>query len=301
MEIHSRATRSNDRRIVMKAYRTLAAVTLLGVVAATAATESRQAQERRSGDGRSQGQTRMRFRSMDTDGDGVITRAEWRGNDQSFRRQDTNGDGVLSGAEVRAPIEATGDDKDGDGVITRSEWRGTAQLFRDYDTNRDGVLSGAEVRAVVEDSRPWTDEDARRVSGLAAERFRREDLNADDRIERDEWTGTAAAFTRMDRNADGVLTRAEFAAAAGDRAAATTGQRRQTPTYQAGYDKGLVEGRAAGKEDRTINGGKWDLEGQRELETADSGYEPRLGPREEYQAGYRAGFRLGYREGFGPR
>lgn len=288
----------------MKVYRTLAAVTLLGVLAApaAAAAESRQAQaqERRPSADRPQGQTRMRFRSMDKDGDGVITRAEWRGSDQSFRRLDTNGDGVVSGAEVRAPIEVTGEDKDGDGVITRAEWRGTAQLFREYDANRDGVLSGEEARAVVEDGRPLTDAQARRPDDLA-DRFNREDVNADDRIEREEWTGNAAAFTRMDRNADGLVTRAEFAAAAKDRATATTGQRRRTPAYQAGYDKGLTEGRVAGKEDRTVNGGKWDLEGQRELEQADSGYEARLGPREDYQAGYRAGFRLGYREGFGPR
>ena len=37
---------------------------------------------------------------MDTDNDGVITRAEWRGNDQSFREHDLNHDGVLSGEEV---------------------------------------------------------------------------------------------------------------------------------------------------------------------------------------------------------
>lgn len=288
----------------MKVYRTLAAVTLLGVLAApaAAAAESRQAQvqERRPSDDRPQGQTRMRFRSMDKDGDGVITRAEWRGSDQSFRRLDTNGDGVASGAEVRAPVEVTGEDKDGDGVITRAEWRGTAQLFREYDANRDGVLSGEEVRAVVEDSRPLTDAQARRPDDLI-DRFNREDGNGDDRIERKEWTGNAAAFARMDRNADGLVTRAEFAAAVEDRATATTGQRRRTPAYQAGYDKGLAEGPVAGKEDRTVNGGKWDLEGQRELEQADSGYEARLGPREDYQAGYRAGFRIGYREGFGPR
>ncbi|OFW22289.1 MAG: hypothetical protein A3G21_01740 [Acidobacteria bacterium RIFCSPLOWO2_12_FULL_66_21] len=54
-------------------------------------------------------------------------------------------------------------------------------------------------------------------------------------------------------------------------------------------------------EDKSVNGGKWDLEGQRELEQADAGYDQRLGAREDYQAGYRAGFRLGYRQGFGPR
>ena len=42
-----------------------------------------------------------RFRGMDRNGDGVITRDEWRGSDQSFRQLDRNGDGVLSGDELR--------------------------------------------------------------------------------------------------------------------------------------------------------------------------------------------------------
>jgi Ca2+-binding EF-hand superfamily protein len=43
----------------------------------------------------------MRFRGMDRNGDGVITRDEWRGNDQSFRQHDRNGDGIISGDELR--------------------------------------------------------------------------------------------------------------------------------------------------------------------------------------------------------
>ncbi|MBA3298344.1 MAG: hypothetical protein H0U19_15570, partial [Acidobacteria bacterium] len=64
--------------------------------------------------------------------------------------------------------------------------------------------------------------------------------------------------------------------------------------------RGLLEGRQAGKEDKTLRN-EWDLEGQRELEQADSGYAAQIGSRDEYQAGYRAGFRLGYKQGFGPR
>jgi hypothetical protein len=74
----------------------------------------------------------------------------------------------------------------------------------------------------------------------------------------------------------------------------------RSQAYQAGHDRGLIEGRAAGREDRDRNQG-WDLEGQRELEQADSGYDARLGSRADYQAGYREAFRAGYREGYGIR
>jgi len=43
-----------------------------------------------------------RFRGLDLDRNGMITRDEWRGNDVSFRAHDWNHDGVLSGNEVRA-------------------------------------------------------------------------------------------------------------------------------------------------------------------------------------------------------
>jgi Ca2+-binding EF-hand superfamily protein len=42
-----------------------------------------------------------RFRGMDRNADGMITRSEWRGNDTSFRQHDRNNDGVLSGSEMR--------------------------------------------------------------------------------------------------------------------------------------------------------------------------------------------------------
>ena len=47
------------------------------------------------------GKDNMRFKGMDTNRDGVITRREWRGNDRSFQNHDRNRDGVLSGREVR--------------------------------------------------------------------------------------------------------------------------------------------------------------------------------------------------------
>ena len=42
----------------------------------------------------------MRFRGLDTNRNGIITRREWRGNSNSFRIHDRNRDGILSGPEV---------------------------------------------------------------------------------------------------------------------------------------------------------------------------------------------------------
>ena len=137
-------------------------------------------------------------------------------------------------------------------------------------------------------------------------RFRAMDTNRDGIITRREWRGGTAGFDRFDVNRDGVLSGSEvwLPAARGrsvsaDEPTGTSGQL-ANPTYRAGYQKGLIEGRQAGKEDKELRN-QWDLEGQRELEQADSGYTPELGLRTDYQAGYRTAFRRGYREGFGPR
>jgi hypothetical protein len=175
-------------------------------------------------------QDQMRFRAMDRNRDGVVTRAEWQGSDQSFSQQDRNGDGILSGDEVRVAQGANAVnvfalvDFDGDGKVTAQEWR---RAFTQLDVNRDGFLTEDEL-----------------------------------------WA----------RSAPPVVTRA----------------------FQAGRDRGLNDGRQAGREDRDQRG-VWDLEGQRELDETDAGYRSELGPREQYQAGYLEGFRQGYAEGYGPR
>jgi len=43
----------------------------------------------------------LKFRGMDANNDGVISRTEYRGNDRSFANHDWNGDGTLSGDELR--------------------------------------------------------------------------------------------------------------------------------------------------------------------------------------------------------
>lgn len=99
--------------------------------------------------------TNMRFRGMDRNNDGVISRSEWRGNDRSFRNQDWNNDGVLSGREVRANAVRTRNsrssrvdavDRNRDGAIDRSEWLGNRREFQRLDRNNDGYITLSEAR-----------------------------------------------------------------------------------------------------------------------------------------------------------
>lgn len=305
------------------------------------------------GQGQGRGRQATRISDMDRNGDGVVTREEWRGSDRAFQLQDWNNDGRLSGDELRPGASRNGPpssradqeprqdaqfgdwtaeafsdiDRNRDGRIARDEWRYDQESFARADRNRDAVLSRAEflgdddnVESIrnrrfneMDDNRDgrvtrqeWRgsaatfdalDGNRDRVlsgnelddSGTPSIDFSSVDANRNGSISRDEWHWSEATFTARDANRDGRLTQAEFGQA---------GQENRGAAYRGGYDRGLAEGRAAGREDRERNQG-WDLDGQRELENADSGYEQRLGLRADYQGGYREGFRLGYREGFG--
>jgi len=292
----------------------------------------------------------IRFQAMDRNGDRVITRQEWQGNDRSFRNHDWNGDGKLSGDEVRTGARRNNqwDDRDpagslgyeddwtearfrvldhnNDGRLARNEWHAGAELFSRVDRNRDNFLSRAEY--IGQDDNDFED------------RFGDLDANNDGRVARNEWHGTIAVFDALDTNRDGVLTRVEAVGSEGtpqdefrnvdvsgdgfiaknewhwnqtafDRLDDNRDGRlsrqewdnspqtmlpQQTPAFRSGFERGRQEGIQAGREDKPR---VWDLEGQRELEQADSGYQPSMGARADYQAGYRLGFRRGYREGFG--
>ena len=163
----------------------------------------------------------MRFRGMDANNDGVITRDEWRGSARSFQRHDWNGDGRLAGNEVRAGAwqdsnieEADHDpawaeryvswtdrgfanlDHNRDRRITPNEWHYDRETFLRADRNRDDALDRTEfLGADMDDDRGDTFDDL--------------DVDGDGSVERNEWHASDDAFTWLDRNRDGRLSRLE--------------------------------------------------------------------------------------------
>ena len=165
-------------------------------------------------------QAQMRFQGMDTNNDGVITRAEWRGSDRAFQNQDWNGDGRLSGPEVTAggrrnqnfeeadhlpnryeryvswtQAGFTNLDHNRDRRITSNEWHFDTETFRRVDRNGDGAIDQTEFLGKEDDARDASFDDL--------------DWNNNGRVERSEWSGSAAVFNGLDRNRDGVLSRFE--------------------------------------------------------------------------------------------
>jgi Ca2+-binding EF-hand superfamily protein len=96
-----------------------------------------------------------RWKKLDQDNDGRISRSEWQRNEQAFDRMDADRDGFLTKEERRAAArEFLGKrrkglremDADADGNISRSEWKGKEETFNWLDTNKDGLLSRDELR-----------------------------------------------------------------------------------------------------------------------------------------------------------
>jgi Ca2+-binding EF-hand superfamily protein len=156
-------------------------------------------------------QSASRYRAWDRNGDGVITRSEWRGSLAMFRDLDWNSDGVLSGDEmgdrVRRPADRSDDltfadlDRNNDGRLSRGEWAGNRMTFRQLDRNGDNHISRGEfLNADVS-----LDDD-----NLDTTEFDALDYNNNGVIARSEWRSGYGNFNRYDANRDGVITRREF-------------------------------------------------------------------------------------------
>lgn len=158
-----------------------------------------------------------RMQGLDTDGDGRITRAEWRGNDTSFSQHDKNGDRVLAGAEITPGEPLTDDeealddwqewwdfhqgqfdtgdfagmDKNESQSVSREEWAGSFALF---DRDHNGMISQKEY-------------EDREYRGMTREAlFGKMDTNGNGRLEPAEWWWSRDAFALVDRDSNGWIT-----------------------------------------------------------------------------------------------
>jgi len=176
-----------------------------------------------NGNGRGRGNA-MRFRRLDTNNDGMISRGEWRGDPQVFDQRDWNRDGMLSGDEVRVGstppansvaaqnYDASTPDRfdyldvNGNGTIDRNEWDGGYEAFTVLDTNKDGRLTQPEFG---------------RSNSAQSSNFASLDRNRDGRLTLTEWPWSHRAFDQQDTNGDGTITQSEFR---GNGAVATSGR-----------------------------------------------------------------------------
>lgn len=90
---------------------------------------------------------------IDSDGDGMLSFAEFPGPADHFDRLDADGDGLLSADELLAgrpgPAGEDGfanDDADQDGLVSLAEFSGSEDLFDKLDADGDGYISEQEAR-----------------------------------------------------------------------------------------------------------------------------------------------------------
>ena len=156
-----------------------------------------------------------RFRSMDLNNNGYISRSEWRGESVSFDVVDRNRDGRITMDEyLNQSAYGTGDlewrfgqlDRNHDGVINRGEWRGERLSFDAVDRNGDNRVTLDEY---VNQGTDGYDNGYGSASGGMQARFEQMDRNRDGVLSRGEWRDSTP-FRQVDRNNDGVVTLREY-------------------------------------------------------------------------------------------
>jgi len=153
------------------------------------------------------------FLAADTNGDTLLSKEERKAfrtakkaelKDKMFQKLDANGDGSIS----RDEMEASGEKRK-----ARKESK-KAEILERYDTNLDGELSDAE-RTVMKAEREASGAKKGKRGGKKGKRGKRgdrpnPDANGDGFISLDEHLAMSdQLFTRLDANADGVLTEGE--------------------------------------------------------------------------------------------
>jgi hypothetical protein len=151
-----------------------------------------------------------RFAAYDSDLDGYVTPVEWPAGRRSFRSYDRDDDLLLVRDELYYDDDLVvvdrdrfvlfhGLDRDDDGLIAPWEWPGDVESFFLRDFNGDAVISLDEFMGLVEVD-----------YGVRGYGFDALDFDRGGTIAGVEWVGDPVRFTRLDRNANGVVGRWEY-------------------------------------------------------------------------------------------
>jgi len=147
---------------------------------------------------------------QDRNGDGVITRDEWRGSDQSFRQRDSNEDGVLSGNELPASMRSRSDTQRRSGGQNRYDDRnadGNRNRYGDRDRSNGTSGYGRDPYEYDRNDGDRNRNTARQGQNATLDQL---DKNHNGVVEGDEWTFNADVFHQLDRNGDSVLSSDEL-------------------------------------------------------------------------------------------
>lgn len=162
------------------------------------------------------------LRSFDRNKDGLVQAEEYPGDAKRFAKFDKNDDGALEWKElirlardeideIRKTMRSPNrleflriHDLNGDRRIDSEEYDGSDRNFRKYDTDGDGTVTYAELypERMMEgpaEAPPIPEQD---VIGSM-------DTDDDGRVSREEFKGTDAAWRRLDRNGDGVISKSD--------------------------------------------------------------------------------------------
>ncbi|WP_225540563.1 EF-hand domain-containing protein [Xanthomonas sp. XNM01] len=182
-------------------------------------------------------QAHTRIKALDTDGDGVISRAEYDASgERAYAHYLKSADAAETPASragsLRDPIGMPTThsragmlamyDADGDGTVSRAEFdRARAEAFARTDRNGDGRLSGEEYLAEYEDR--LDRQIASRRDGAVEQarvRFGALDTDKDGRVSWDEYAASGKRiFERADLDGNGTVDAADVAKAAAARPA----------------------------------------------------------------------------------